>query len=83
MRKKWIATMMTLTMFSVSTIPAYAEAGSDGKMVIAATQEGDCYISVKTDKQQLNPEDVVTVSVDLDKFKSTISGDTGKIITTM
>ena len=83
MRKKWIATMMTLTMFSVSTIPAYAEAGSDGKMVITATQEGDCYISVKTDKQQLNPGDVVTVSVDLDKFKSTISGDTGKIITTM
>ena len=83
MRKKWIATMMTLTMFSVSTIPAYAEAGSDGEMVIAATQEGDCYISVKTDKQQLNPGDVVTVSVDLDKFKSTIGGDTGKMITTM
>lgn len=56
---------------------------SIGVISVMASDEKDIEISVTTDKTVLKANDVVTVSVNLDKFMSTISGDTRKLITSI
>lgn len=57
--------------------------GSIGVTSVMASAEKDIDVSITTDKSVLKAGDVVTVSVNLDRFESTIKDDTRKMITTM
>ena len=57
--------------------------GSIGVTSVMASADKDIDVSITTDKKALKAGDVVTVSVNLDRFESTVSKDEDKIITTI
>lgn len=57
--------------------------GSIGVTSVMASADKDIDVSITTDKKALKAGDVVTVSVNLDRFESTVSKDETKVITTI
>ena len=57
--------------------------GSIGVTSVMASADKDIDVSITTDKKALKAGDVVTVSVNLDRFESTVSKDEKKLITTI